>query len=184
MLSKQDIRQEVLSRREQLSPENVRERSTLILQKVTDYLKTLTYSSAGLYISIRNEADILPLADDLWNRNITTYLPVVTDQGLVFCSYSSNSRFRNGCYNIPEPELKQEPHTSSVPDIMIIPCVACDMNRYRIGYGKGYYDRYLSSDNITCAIGVCYDFQLYKNIPHEKHDYKLDAVVTEQHVID
>ncbi len=87
-----------------------------------------------------------------------------------------------GCYGIPEPELKV--NSIVVPEklnAIIVPGSVFDVKRNRIGYGGGFYDRYLMRTSGRCKkLGVCYDFQVLEQIPHEDYDIPVDMVVTEK----
>jgi len=67
-------------------------------------------------------------------------------------------------------------------DLMVVPGVAFDRNGYRLGYGKGYYDRFLSEKQ-TFSIGLAYEFQILDKLPRGKHDRIMDAVATEDRII-
>ena len=74
--------------------------------------------------------------------------------------------------------------TSQIPDIMLVPILAFDADKYRLGYGKGYYDRYLQKykkkfRNIL-TVGVAFSFQKYHKLPTNKNDVKLNYILTEK----
>ena len=82
-------------------------------------------------------------------------------------------------YGIPEPVSNK----SEYPDILLVPIVAYDKNLFRIGYGGGFYDRYINKINKrkkTITIGLAYSFQEVKKISMNKYDIKLDFIVTEK----
>ena len=68
------------------------------------------------------------------------------------------------------------------PSVIIIPLVACDVNKNRIGMGKGYYDRYLKGKNCL-KIGICYDFQVVEGIIPNETDVPLDIIITEKRTL-
>ena len=81
-------------------------------------------------------------------------------------------------YAILEP--KERIINNKKIDVIILPGSVFDINGNRIGYGKGYYDKYIKSLNYNpLKIGVCYDFQLLDTIPTETHDVKMDIILTE-----
>ena len=87
-------------------------------------------------------------------------------------------------FGILEPEnLKKD----IIPDFVIVPLVAYDNKLNRIGYGKGYYDRSLrkikNEKKEMVTLGIAYSFQKCKNIPVNKHDFKLDYIFTERGII-
>ena len=97
-----------------------------------------------------------------------------------FFSWKKNEVLQVNKYGILEPlKLKQ-----NVPDIMLVPLLAYDKNKYRLGYGKGFYDRYLNKylkkfKNIT-TIGVAFSFQKYHKLPVNDKDVKLNYILTEK----
>jgi 5-formyltetrahydrofolate cyclo-ligase len=68
------------------------------------------------------------------------------------------------------------------PDVVFIPLIACDKNKNRIGFGKGYYDKFLQNRNCI-KVGICYDFQVVANITPNATDIPLDIIVTESEII-
>ena len=78
-------------------------------------------------------------------------------------------------------------YDEEILDVVIVPALAFDSKKNRIGFGGGYYDTFLEkvrkSNNKALFIGVCYDFQIIDNIPTEKHDVTLDFVVSESKII-
>lgn len=90
-----------------------------------------------------------------------------------------------GSYGIMEPELKIDSIVAPAElDVIIVPGSAFDIQRNRMGYGGGFYDRYLVRTSCNCKkIGVCYDFQLLEQIPHEAYDIPVDLVVTEKRTV-
>lgn len=69
-------------------------------------------------------------------------------------------------------------------DLAVIPGVAFDIQRHRIGYGKGLYDRFLTQLSDNCMkIGICFEAQVQENIPHETHDILMDMIITENRII-
>ncbi len=84
----------------------------------------------------------------------------------------SIDNFTKGAFGIKEPVGKEE----MIPDLVIVPGIAFDKDGNRIGYGGGYYDKYLSNKKVF-KIGFLYDFQLIKGIKSEKHDVKMDKII-------
>ncbi|MHB8066004.1 MAG: 5-formyltetrahydrofolate cyclo-ligase, partial [Ruminiclostridium sp.] len=90
-----------------------------------------------------------------------------------------------GKYGILEPPLLQcnivDPNRF---DVIIVPGSAFDKNKNRMGYGAGFYDRFLSKVSGKCnKIGICFDFQVFEKIPFDEHDVPLDLLVTEKKII-
>ena len=90
-------------------------------------------------------------------------------------------RFESGAYGISEPEEKISV-SFDVPDLIIIPGLAFDLDKNRVGFGAGYYDKLLEKSRAT-KIGIGYDFQLVEKIESEEHDIKMDIVLTDMRII-
>ena len=96
-----------------------------------------------------------------------------------FHPWSSKDPLIINKYGIPEPISKEIKY----PDILLVPMVAFDKNFNRVGYGGGFYDRYikkLKKIKKIITIGIAYSFQKVKKIPIGKNDIKLDFIVTER----
>ena len=99
---------------------------------------------------------------------------------LNFVTIEDLAQLKKGMLNIYEPV--GEVIAKNMIDVMIVPMVAYDKNRHRLGHGKGYYDRYLA-DYQGLKIGLAYKYQEVENIPWEKHDIKMDIIINEEGII-
>lgn len=90
-----------------------------------------------------------------------------------------------GKYGILEPTVLEDNIMSPENfDVIIVPGSAFDIRKNRMGYGAGFYDRFLSQTGPLCRkIGICFDFQVADEIPHEEHDVPLDLLITEKRII-
>ena len=131
-----------------------------------------------VYLSIRDEVDTFRMIDELLNLGKQLYAPVVIGDSMVAKSFSSLDELKIGAFNILEPQG----HVCSVDqfDIVVVPMVAFNSNLARIGYGKGYYDRFLTEK--VKKIGLAYNGQMFDFTP-EVFDKPLDYIVTETGVI-
>lgn len=90
-----------------------------------------------------------------------------------------------GAYGIrePKPECSPEVEVKDI-DVVIVPAVAYDKDCYRLGYGGGFYDRFierLREDAIT--VGIAFDLQIFDSVPKEDHDAQLDYIITESQIL-
>ena len=135
------------------------------------------------YAAVRGEADPFPLMAALANQGHALCLPQTLDETLVFRSWKPGDPLVVGRFNIPEPDAKAKERR---PDLILVPLLAFDSHGYRLGYGGGFYDRYLSehrAKRTIRAIGIAYAGQKVDELPREPTDEPLDAVVTEESVI-
>tara|TARA_Y100000022_G_scaffold41643_1_gene34336 strand:+ start:1010 stop:1588 length:579 start_codon:yes stop_codon:yes gene_type:complete len=138
----------------------------------------------GSYLPFRNEFSTNLLNDELTRLGFKLSLPCVNENNssMIFRSYHSNEDLVSNNYGIMEPSEESD---EVMPSIIIVPLVAFSLTGYRLGYGGGYYDRYISKnlenkDFVT--IGLGFSFQLYDELPYEKHDQKLDWILTEKYL--
>jgi len=135
----------------------------------------------ALYYPSGFEINILKLIENKYMINKNILLPVIEENNrMSFFSWKKNNVLLVNKYGILEP-IKNK---FKIPNLILVPILAFDRNKYRLGYGKGFYDRYLNkylkkSSNIL-TVGVAFSFQKYHKLPVEKNDVKLDYILTEK----
>ena len=134
----------------------------------------------GGYYPYNYEIDIIPLVEKFQKLNYSITLPKIgMNSEMNFFQWSTKDPLSINKFGIPEPISNK----IKFPDILLVPLLAYDKNFNRIGYGGGFYDRYinrLKKIKKIITIGIAYSFQKIKKIPVEKYDIKLDFVVTEK----
>ena len=139
----------------------------------------LTFKKAKiilLYHSLKDEVKTHSFIEK-WKEEKMILLPIVEDDKLKLRIYKSLSDLKTGAYGIEEPTGSLFTEYEKI-DLAIIPGISFDAHGNRLGRGKGYYDRLLP--NIKAyKIGVCFAFQVSKEIPTEPHDTRMDLVITE-----
>jgi len=166
-------------RRRVMSPEEVTGQSELIMAQLEQMSAFKEARTVLLYYPIHNEVDLRPLLTKYAGQK-TFLLPVTHRRSMEVRPYDGEDMMRKGRLGVPEPQTQT--YTGSI-DLIIVPGVAFDHHRHRIGRGGGYYDRFLSKHASVKKIGVCYTFQLKHAIPHSLHDVKMDRVITPQQAI-
>jgi 5-formyltetrahydrofolate cyclo-ligase len=128
-----------------------------------------------IYYPINSEISLLDLMNSEKNNDKLFYFPAINENVLfpVLCETEKN--FKTGKYSIPEPTGAILDDYSML-DIVFIPALCADKFGYRLGYGKGYYDRLLPKMR-AIKIGVCFDCQYIFRVPAEEHDIPMDYVV-------
>jgi 5-formyltetrahydrofolate cyclo-ligase len=134
----------------------------------------------GGYYPYNYEIDIMQILKKFEKLNYFISLPKIRKNSQMnFFQWSTKDPLTINEYGIPEPSSNKVRY----PDILLVPLVAYDKNLNRIGYGGGFYDRYINRikkrKKIT-TIGLAYSFQEVKKIPTNKHDIKLDFIITEK----
>ena len=134
----------------------------------------------GGYYPSNYEIDVLHILYILEKKNYNISLPVIKKNNQMdFFHWSSKIPLKINKYGIPEPISKN----ISYPDILFVPLVGYDDKLNRLGYGGGFYDRYISrieKDKKIIKIGLAFSFQKLIKIPTIKHDKKLDFIITEK----
>ncbi len=115
-------------------------------------------------------------------RNITTLLPLINRGNTMnFYKWKYLDPLKINKYGIPEPFKSKKFYK---PNIVLLPLLAFDEEKNRLGYGKGYYDKfltkYLRSNKNVLTIGVAFSFQKYNKLPINKNDVKLNYIFTEK----
>jgi len=113
---------------------------------------------------------------DILGQNKNLLLPRITNDNLQFCVVSNLEKLEKGNFEIMEP--KDSCKKAEKIDCVLIPTVGVSKSGIRLGYGKGYYDRFLSLIDAV-KISLTYSKQVVKSIPNESHDVKIDWIVTE-----
>lgn len=135
------------------------------------------------YAAVRGEVDPFPLMVALANQGHPLCLPQTRGDSIVFRAWKPGDPLVVGRLSIPEPDDKAKERR---PDLLIVPLVAFDRHGYRLGYGGGYYDRYLAehrAKRTLRAVGIAFAAQEVEELPREAADEPLDAVVTDERVI-
>ena len=167
MSCKATLRREMIEKRKELQLKNGG-MFTKIIKELDCYKRAKTVM---LYMPIKGEADVTGLLCD--EKVFVT--PVTKGNDMYACIMGE---LEVGAFGVSEPKDKT-PFDKRAIDLVIVPGVVFDKSGNRIGYGKGYYDRFLK--DMTCfKTGVCHSFQLIEEIECEEHDVKMDMIVTER----
>ena len=174
-VSKEFQRQETLLLRKEIN--NKKRKEQEILKKLLAN-KTLQESENILiYLSIENEVSTWDLLDELWKLGKNVYVPRIENNEMNFYQISSLKELKLGKFKIMEPitSLKYE---NIKRDCIIVPGLLFDKEGNRLGYGGGYYDKYLANKNLY-KIGICFSNFLVNKIKTEEHDIKMDLIICE-----
>ncbi|MFP4658457.1 MAG: 5-formyltetrahydrofolate cyclo-ligase, partial [Desulfonatronovibrionaceae bacterium] len=135
----------------------------------------------GLYLPIRNEVDTWPLFEHLLDIGAYPVLPCCREKGKMdFFRVDGSDELQEGKFGIREPvRAQRRPISCSGIKAFILPGVAFDSRGYRLGFGGGYYDRFIADNHCRMLVGAAYHFQLVPEIPAEPWDEPVYYVVTE-----
>lgn len=181
------LRKEMLQARSHL-PGNKRDvNNRAICEKL---IETPEFKRAGLvmaYMDFRGEVGTADIIAECLNRGKRVALPVVNAGAAELQAFETlkEAPLLRNSYGIlePDPDTACRIDEKEI-DFLIVPGVVFDMRKHRIGYGAGYYDRFLTKLGIDCVtVGIAYDIQIVDKIPCEKHDIPMDMVITERKII-
>ncbi len=182
---KTEIRNIYKEKRKTISPE---ERKTMDSAICKRFLSLSSYRFADtilLYSPLKYEIDTLEIAKDALSKGKKVAYPrCIEDNKMVYHYISSLNELSSGMYGIKEPRIDLPTFSPSDTEhvICVLPAIVYDKKGYRLGYGKGYYDRFLSEFKGAKA-GLIYSEYILDNLPHGKFDLKSDFVITEKGVI-
>lgn len=184
-MEKKSLRQQIRQLRSQIPDESWIELCERIQVNAITCIRSLKPSTIGIYIeSVKSrEVSTKKLIDHCRENNIPIMIPKVIDSNgwMIFTPFTSESTLKLNQWHIPEVESAQM-DVDVVPELIIVPMLAGDIKGYRLGYGKGYYDRYLQ-DKKSIRVGLCpHDFVL-NELPSDPFDQKLNFIITEQEII-
>ena len=181
-MDKSDLRKEYLEKRSRLSPEELQQRNDGIWHQLQQYLEWDQIDSLHLYLAIpeRQEIDTYRLIEFVRRHypQIDLVVPkVVDDEQMEHFLLEEATRIQPNTHGIPEPEAGT-PYDLNKLQVVLVPLIIFDVNGHRIGYGKGYYDRFLCSISPAIEkIGLSW-FSPVAAIHTEPTDIALDAVIT------
>ena len=183
-IKKDEIRKQILEKRSNLSFEEVDKNSELIIENLTPYLKNA--QNIMIFTDMKNEVRITKLIELYPEKNFFISKIVNSkNREMKINKYNENELVLHkfGYYESSSDDFYDE----KILDIVIVPALAFDSSKNRIGFGGGYYDTFLNKvrekNKNTLFIGVCYDFQMIEEVPIEGHDITLDLVINESEVL-
>ena len=157
----------------------------LASEKIHNRLKQIgifrTAKKIGCYFPIGSEVLTQDIMQELLGDGKDVCLPKVEDENLIFKKIQGIKDLEKGNYGIMEP--KENCPSIEDLDLVLVPTVAITRNGIRLGYGHGYYDRFLSSSKAK-TIAITYSKQIVKSIPFSEKDVKIDWIVSEDDTID
>lgn len=174
---KKELRRQMLTFRNTLSKADVSVYSENICQKILGIPMYQEAHDICLYMPIQNEVDVTRLIAPARAQGKTVWLPKIIGGEMEFYLYHEDTPLVSGAYHILEPASDKK----LIPGefvLVVMPGAVFSNDNDRIGYGGGYYDRYLSRYPMCKTVAVCYDFQILPEIPADLHDIRPQLVVS------
>jgi 5-formyltetrahydrofolate cyclo-ligase len=179
---KKEIRQKNKRNRDYMTEEECCQRSIKICFNI---LSSKLYEEAEYvygYYPLGNEVSLIPVMEDCLEQGKKLALPRVEGNHIDFYEITSLEQVKEGCFHVMEPITSVKMQNERA--LVLTPGVAFDKNGNRIGYGKGYYDRYFSCYPGLTRLGVSYYNQIEDGIPTEETDVRLQYLITERKMME
>lgn len=186
MTDKREIRKRIMTLRNAMTPEEIEAKSGEIVRQLTELREIRESSTLMVYLSFGSEV----VADGLivwgWAERKRIVVPFCHPESRVLtpCLLGGFAELETGHYGIREPkDERMRPVPREEIDVVLIPAVAFDRQGRRVGYGGGYYDRFLPEIPRAARIGAAFACQIVAEIPPDPHDVPADRIVTEDELI-
>jgi 5-formyltetrahydrofolate cyclo-ligase len=184
-MPKHSLRSQLLAQRRALSHDSWSASSTaaqLNLLALDEYAKA---ECVALYAPAHNETDTALILTAAFDAGKRVLYPAVCGHHMVFRRVEHIDALQKGAFGILEPCPTGIDHQADEADLIVVPGVAFDQGGHRVGYGKGFYDRFLQHPHRKAhLIGLCHDFQLVDHvIPTDSHDIPMEIIVTDSRII-
>ena len=173
--AKQAIRQAMRAQKKALAETEILCRSELLCRMVLETEEYRVAETIYGYLPFNQEINLFPLLQQALEDGKQVALPKCYGNEMRFILVTDLNQVQRSANGAPAP-IADLPVASDPSALVLVPGIAFDAQGYRIGYGGGYYDRFLSAEPQHPTIALCYDFQLIAQIPHESHDVPVDTV--------
>lgn len=177
---KKNLRKDIIAKRNKLSQTEISEKSKIIYEKFFSLEKVKKAQKFFIYYSIKSEVDTKSIINRLLAQNKTVTLPRIKNSNSEMFLHKINSLndLSNNGLSFLQPDKNLPVIPAKDIEIAVIPGIAFDKLKWRLGWGGGYYDKFLSESH-SFSIGLSFDLQVVDELPTELHDQQLDLIITE-----
>jgi len=176
-----------LTLRHSLSPEAIRQKSLAIARQVFRLPEVAAASRLMFYAAVNSEVDTWPMIKQALRENKLVCLPAVEKSTRLLQAFQVRDLeqdLRVGSLGIREPRNDRCPiFTPQDLQVVIVPGVGFDLEGFRLGYGGGYYDRFLRQVPKAKFIALAFECQIVPRLPREEHDIPVHVLVTKERVV-
>jgi 5-formyltetrahydrofolate cyclo-ligase len=178
METKQSIRKEIYRIRKETDIRKIKIDSHLICDQILHHSAFLEAKTVYVYMELEKEVCMEELTNAAWRAGKVVAVPKVVGDDLHFYEITSCDQVKEGFFGVREP-IEGCKRSEEEQVLMILPGVAFDKNRHRLGYGRGFYDRYLKEHPKHTTIAVGFDFQVIDQVPQDSFDVVPQMLVTQ-----
>jgi 5-formyltetrahydrofolate cyclo-ligase len=182
------LRKQILGARDLLGARERQEKSRAAMQNFWSLPEIKHWSTLFVYVNFRSELETLELIQSCLSKGKRVAIPLVeasTVSMIPLLIQDPEKDLVPGYYGIPEPDPEKSLRVAaSEIDAVVIPGSVFDIHGGRLGYGGGYYDRFLVNDAPRAKrIGLAFEMQVVENVPVQPHDQLLDILITEKRIV-
>lgn len=175
-MNKQELRKTIRARKRAMTPEEIQTRSQALCRK---FLESSAYRECRTlygYLPYNQEVRTLPILEQALADGKQVAVPKVYGDEMKFIYLDDLTQVSTGYAGIPEP-IADGPVAADETALVLMPGLAFDPQGHRIGYGGGFYDKFLAAEPNHPTLALCYDFQLLPELETEEHDIPVDTVL-------
>lgn len=180
MEEKKAIRKQIFAVRKAHTDEQIDEWSRMITEKVTVLPEYKDCQRVLAYADYNHEVMTKYIIEAAWKDGKEVAVPKVVGQDMIFYKLTDFSQLEEGYFGIPEPARGEIVQWEDA--LMIMPGVAFDRENHRVGYGGGFYDRFLEKHPHVTRVAVAFEFQMMPEVPVEPTDISPELIVTEKEI--
>ena len=181
--SKKDIRGKVKQYRKEATKEQIIENSNRICETFLSLPEYKNATTVFAYVHTKNEVETKKVLEQCWKDKKTVAVPKVFGKHMKFYVIHSYEDLEEGYFGIPEPKHETLQEIICEDGLMILPGIAFDGFKHRVGYGGGFYDRYLEEHPNMKKIAFAFEFQMFEMVPYEAFDIQPEKIITETRII-
>ena len=178
MEEKKEIRKKIFKARKEHTDAWIRENSLRITEALTQLPEYRNAERIMAYADYNHEVMTGFIIEAAWRDGKEVAVPKVVGQDMIFYKLTDFAQLEKGYFGIPEPARGEIVQWEEA--LMIMPGVAFDRQNHRVGYGGGFYDRFLEKHPYITRVAVAFEFQMMEEVPTEPTDLLPDVVITEK----
>ena len=176
MLDKRALRREIAAQKRALSPAQIEAASADLTAQLLAHPLFRAARSLYAYLSYNQEVRTVPMLEQALRDGKKVAVPKCYGDEMKFIYLDDLTKVSKGYAGIPEP-IADEPVAHDETALVLMPGLAFDPQGHRIGYGGGFYDKFLSREPNHPTLALCYDFQMLPHLDTEEHDIPVDTVL-------
>lgn len=187
METKKQIRNRIIALRNQIDPDDLLSKSYEIMEQCVSHFLFSQAKKILIFLNFDSEVNTKGIIEYAFLLQKEVYCPVIIGDTMEFMRIYSLADVKPGYHNILEPpacEQNKWKNTQQDDTLVIVPGVAFDFSGNRIGYGKGFYDRFFQNEQYLSKMALCFECQILDSLPVESTDCIVDFIITEQRIIE